>query len=205
MRKTSYNKATGPESFILPLLRENIEDALNSLALDTTPQDVLDIGCGNQPFRELITEIGLNYYSLDHEQNELGNVDYLRDLNKSINIEKQFDVVLCTEVLEHIYNWESAFQNFSRLLSKGGKLIVTTPFVYTIHEPPVDYWRPTLFALEKYAADHNFRITSHKQLGDAWDVLGTFSHSVHLFNTNRSVKTRLLFRIAFIILKFLRD
>ncbi len=38
-----------------------------------------------------------------------------------------FDLVICTEVLEHVADWPAAWANLSRLVAPGGVLIVTAP------------------------------------------------------------------------------
>jgi hypothetical protein len=53
-----------------------------------------------------------------------------------------FDVVLATEVVEHIRDWRSAFLNMAGVLRFGGLLVVTTRSIgYPYHGVPHDYWR----------------------------------------------------------------
>lgn len=42
--------------------------------------------------------------------------------NTFIGLENKFDIVLCSQVLEHVYNHENAFILMSRLLRKDGLL-----------------------------------------------------------------------------------
>jgi len=60
-----------------------------------------------------------------------------------------FDLVLCTEVLEHLHTPELALKELWRVLRPGGKLLLTTPFAYAIHYAPTDYWRYTRHGLER--------------------------------------------------------
>ena len=85
-----------------------------------------------------------------------------------------FDFILCTEVLEHVFNWPAAFRNLASILSPGGRLLVTTPHFYPLHEVPYDYWRPTPYAIERAALDNDLQVCHVESLGDGWDVLGTF-------------------------------
>ncbi len=48
------------------------------------------------------------------------------DLTK-IDYNRQFDFILCVDVMEHIVEDELVFKNFSRALKKGGMLLVNTP------------------------------------------------------------------------------
>jgi len=49
------------------------------------------------------------------------------DANKLEYPDKTFDFVICTEVVEHIPNPENVFNEISRVLSKTGTAIITTP------------------------------------------------------------------------------
>jgi SAM-dependent methyltransferase len=60
-----------------------------------------------------------------------------------------FELVLCTEVLEHLVNPPQAIAEMRRVLAPGGTLILTTRFVYPLHDAPHDYFRFTHFGLEK--------------------------------------------------------
>ena len=60
-----------------------------------------------------------------------------------------FKLVLCTEVLEHLVNPPQAIAEMYRVLTLGGTLILTTRFVYPLHDAPHDYFRFTRFGLEK--------------------------------------------------------
>jgi SAM-dependent methyltransferase len=54
---------------------------------------------------------------------------------------ERFDVVLCTEMLEHVRDWRAVVNSLKRLCKPGGRLIITTRSLgYGFHGPP-DYWR----------------------------------------------------------------
>jgi predicted SAM-dependent methyltransferase len=71
------------------------------------------------------------------------NVDKVMSVyDLSQNYSAEFDVVICTEMMEHVESWPSALLEMSRVLKDGGYLIVTSPskgFIY--HGYPNDYWR----------------------------------------------------------------
>jgi SAM-dependent methyltransferase len=50
---------------------------------------------------------------------------------------------LPVEVLEHVQAPERAIAEIHRVLAPGGRLVLSTPFVFEIHEAPDDYYRFT--------------------------------------------------------------
>lgn len=56
-----------------------------------------------------------------------------------------FDVVVSTEMLEHVIDWRSAVSNMKRVLAPGGLLLITTRAPgFPQHDHPGDYWRFTM-------------------------------------------------------------
>ncbi|NJL10543.1 MAG: class I SAM-dependent methyltransferase [Calothrix sp. SM1_7_51] len=160
----------------------------------------LDIGCGRQPFRKDLEALGYTYTSSDVNQNIESSVDILFELDKPIPIElielSPFSLIFCTEVMEHIANWDMAFSNFAQLLSSGGRLLITCPYFYQLHEVPYDFWRPTPYALQYFADKHGFTLLFQENAGDAWDILGTLLANVYSLPSSRSLRDRLLNRIV---------
>ncbi len=68
---------------------------------------------------------------------------YIHDLCRPIPAElhRKFDVVFCTEVLEHTRQPFNAADSLLDLTKPGGVIAVTTPFNFRIHGPLPDCWR----------------------------------------------------------------
>ena len=64
-----------------------------------------------------------------------------------------YDVIVCTEVLEHTKEPWKATKELHRFLKPGGVLAVTTPFNFRIHGPAPDCWRFTDEGLRVLLAD----------------------------------------------------
>lgn len=61
---------------------------------------------------------------------------------------KTFDVVVMSEVLEHLHSPQSGLDIIHQSLKIGGELILTVPFILPIHDEPHDYFRFTKYGLE---------------------------------------------------------
>lgn len=176
--ETRRELANVREAFASDNLESAIVKMITNWALTLSPNAcrLMDMGCGNQPYRALLEKKGFEYHSLDMWQNGRGTVEYVTpldgDLPPTLLQGAKFDYVFCTEVAEHIPNWTSLFNNVSSLLNKGGKALITCPFFFPIHSDPYDFWRPTPFALEHWAKKHGFKIVHQEKLGALDDVLG---------------------------------
>lgn len=138
---------------------------------------VLDIGCGRQPFRELLEQRGWTYEGLDTQQNSDGSVRFVAAIDGTLPPELAahpgFGLILCTEVLEHVAHWDAAFVNIASLLAPGGRVVITCPHSYPLHEQPYDFWRPTDHAIRAMALRHGLEVIACERLGSGWDVIGT--------------------------------
>lgn len=80
------------------------------------------------------------------------------------------DVILCTEVLEHLSHPEACVEEIQRLLKPGGLALVSTPFLYPIHADPYDFQRFTFDGLKLlFASFANLELIP---MGSFWGTLG---------------------------------
>lgn len=61
----------------------------------------------------------------------------------------RFDVVVCTEVLEHTLNPFAAVAELRRMVAEDGVVVASTPFNFRIHGPLPDCWRFTEHGLRE--------------------------------------------------------
>jgi 2-polyprenyl-3-methyl-5-hydroxy-6-metoxy-1,4-benzoquinol methylase len=103
-------------------------------------KNVLDIGCGVGTIDFYIAKHGSNVTGIDISQNSISiakkNAEYFK-LNKKIVFkvlkfpdempQGKFDIIICSEVLEHLNHDKVAVKKIKTLLQKGGILIASSP------------------------------------------------------------------------------
>lgn len=108
---------------------------------------VLDVGCGEQPYRSLLPRAS-SYLGLDVAESS-ERFGYARDDTVYVTgypwpvPDRLADLALCTEVLEHVLEPGALLAEVRRCLRPGGRLLMTVPFAARWHFVPYDYWRFT--------------------------------------------------------------
>jgi SAM-dependent methyltransferase len=112
---------------------------------------VVDVGCGGQPYRSLLPP-NVEYIGIDIAESR-AHFGYRAPDTVYFggpvwpNVATGADLVLCTEVLEHVLDPSSFLREAYRCLRPGGRLLLTVPFAARWHFVPHDYWRFTPSAL----------------------------------------------------------
>jgi SAM-dependent methyltransferase len=111
------------------------------------PYRVLDVGCGPKPYYPFFAERASEYVGVDvapHAAADLvGPVEALPVDDAS------FDLVLCTQVLEHCDEPGRAVAELRRVTAPGGRVLASTHGVQVYHPSPHDYWRWTHVGLRR--------------------------------------------------------
>ncbi len=100
---------------------------------------ILDVGCGNGNISRALGSLGHQVLGIDlspesvrkaTELNTFPNVAFQVINAEQLQIERDFDVVVCSEVLEHLNEPQLLVKELSRLVATGKLLIVTVPNGY---------------------------------------------------------------------------
>jgi SAM-dependent methyltransferase len=143
-------------------------DSEQSLVLDIAPQDHE----GAAPYFKLST---IETLDIDTES----GATYIADLcnqNTGLIDSNKFDVVICTEVLEHTLQPFDAVKEIERILKPGGVALVSVPYNFRIHGPLPDCWRFTEHGLR--ALFKNFEEVSLEALEDEERFLAPIHYSL---------------------------
>lgn len=119
-------------------------------AADFSTKNILDLGCGLQPYRSLFK--AASYVGIDIEDGghdiQAKIVDKFYDGQTIPYVDNSFEVVICTEVLEHVPEPTKLLGEIKRVLKPGGRLLLSMPFVWYEHEIPYDFNRFTSYQQE---------------------------------------------------------
>jgi SAM-dependent methyltransferase len=88
--------------------------------------------------------------------------------------DNEFDIVLCTEMLEHVPDPQAVLSEIQRVLRPGGRLIMTTPFLVPLHEEPYDFFRYTSHGLRHLCASASLKIELIKPFAGLTGVVISF-------------------------------
>lgn len=149
-----------------------VEDFLNTYFCsyhNSKKGKILDLGCGEQPYRRMYEKYFSEIITADVEIRN-GNTDVILETDFLPFEDLFFDVILFTEVIEHIADPFKTVSEISRVLKPGGKLLLTWPFNYSLHEMPNDYFRYTEFFMQKLLYKHNLEIAKITRRGNLLSV-----------------------------------
>lgn len=156
---------------------------------------ILDLGCGNGSFANKLIELGFDVYGVDASESGIAIAKqknasrfFCYDLTSdSIPVEIAnipFDIIVSTEVIEHVYSPESFMQLCSKILMSGvnKEIILSTPYhgflknlvlsltnKWDEHLNPnwegghIKFWSEN--TLTKLLSNNNFRVLDFKGCG----------------------------------------
>ncbi|MBW2971359.1 class I SAM-dependent methyltransferase [Candidatus Woesearchaeota archaeon] len=95
---------------------------------------VLDIGCADGSFALHLQEMGFNVFGIDisseaiRKAKQKGVDAMVHDVSERFPFKSDsFDIVVCMEVIEHIYDTDFLINELNRIMKQRGLLILTTP------------------------------------------------------------------------------
>jgi SAM-dependent methyltransferase len=105
-------------------------------------------------------------------QSSLSTVDVLCPADAIPLPDQSFDVVLCTQTIEHIANFPGVLREAYRLLRPGGLFFLSAPMYWHLHEEPYDFFRFTKYGLQVGLEQAGFDVEQVEPNGGKWSLLG---------------------------------
>ena len=174
------------EALVSDLLRPGLAGSPGSGSLD-----VLDYGCADSPYRHLVPS-GARYVRADLPGNPAADVEI--GAGGAVPLPSEScDVVLSTQVLEHVADPARYLGEAFRLLRPGGSLVLTTHGIMYYHPDPEDYWRWTRAGLAKVVADQGFAVDEVR------GALGLAPASLQLFQESTFARVPKMLRRPYVL------
>lgn len=193
------------ENLLYPIaLRRDLHKQFRHLFTKYLPLDaiVYDVGCGQKPFAEFLKgkvkcHIGVDIADGFYKTDQVDLIGTAYDVPATDGVA---DIVILSQVIEHLESPLKAIREAHRLLRPGGLLFLSFPLLYPLHACPRDYLRFTEFYLSNEIAGDDFAIVDNIRLGGFWYLMGMYS-SMYLQEIDRGVlrKTRFVKLISTLI------
>jgi len=155
---------------------------------------ILDVGCGSKPYQKFFD--ASEYIGLDIEgRNPQADLHYNGKIFPFDSGE--FDAVLTSQVLEHVFNPNEFLSEVNRVLRDDGVLLLTVPFVWDEHEQPFDYARYSSFGLRHLLDCHGFEVLEHrKSINDLSVICQLINAYIYKKTVTDSISLNLFFTIV---------
>ena len=130
-------------------LNSFIKKDINEFRKNKYPK-ILFVGSGGE-LNDYVKNFSTYLYSIDIDPSRKPDqVIDLMDPNFCQNYRgEKVNLVCMFEILEHVKNPSSAIKNIYNLIEKDSVVLVSTPFIFNIHDAPNDYYRFTKYGLKE--------------------------------------------------------
>jgi SAM-dependent methyltransferase len=157
---------------------------------------VLDAGAGEGRYRRLFARH--EYHAADlavgDSDWDYSGLSAVTDLSRLPYSEDTFDAVLSTQTLEHLAEPAAFLGEAARVLRPGGRLYLTAPQCFRLHQAPHDYFRYTRHGLEHLVTSAGLIVETIEPQGGYFWFLGDAIRPLHrrLFGKERPLAWRVL-------------
>lgn len=181
-RYWNYAKAVKNENKPLNFLAESediywaVKESISLITINSAiSPKILEIGCGLGYLTYSLNKEGYNSIGLDISKEAVtqaiqnyGNYYICADLYEyAINHESEYDIIILTEVIEHLNNINSFMESLKKLLTSDGKIILTTPnksfypptVIWATDLPPVHCWWLSEDSIKQIAGSLNMKLS----------------------------------------------
>lgn len=147
---------------------------------------LLDVGCGNKPYEAIFTPFVTEYIGIEHEASyaqthaasRTAGPDMFYDGKRLPFEDGSFDTVLSVQVLEHTPDPQALMNDMARVIRPGGRLLLSAPFSFRLHEEPHDYFRYTPHGLRDMCEKAGLEVERITPQGSLWSLV---AHKLNTF------------------------
>lgn len=142
----SYRRWPWVEYFHLQRRIGSVIEAVEEIAGRRQIENAVDVGCGDGILLPILSSNAKNVVALDlsperlkmaeESASGLNNISYEQSdiMEDRARWEGKFDLVACSEVIEHVRDTGAYFERLAAMLAPGGALVLTTPSRWSVRE-----------------------------------------------------------------------
>lgn len=140
MEENHLEKLYSSKNILVSYIHNKRLDTIVNLIPKKAGLKILDAGCGEGQLLERISKsferkgLSVELFGSDITNVALNNAKkrsnskfFLEDLEKLHYLDESFDIIICTEVIEHVQNYKKVINELKRVLKSGGILIISFP------------------------------------------------------------------------------
>lgn len=162
---------TDPERF-------SIDDFVhNTVVPNITEKDLLlDAGAGFGRYRKELSKaqyVATDFAKIFHADSQ-NNMDFVCSLDNIPQKDNTYDVIVNTQVLEHVEFPQKVMCEFNRVLKPGGRLFLTTNQTWMVHGAPFNFYFYTKYGLASLLKEAGFETVFIKPRGGMLWVFAKF-------------------------------
>lgn len=146
---------------------------------------VLDAGAGSCPYQKHFQHVQYEAADFCELDRSYAAMSYVCDLSSIPVEDERYDLVLCTQVLEHVPDPPKVLREFNRILKPGGTLWLSAPMYYEEHDQPYDFFRYTQYSFRYLVENAGFEI---KELNWVEGYYMTLAHQFEMAGVRLSAK-----------------
>jgi len=178
-------------NFTAKISRQKLDQKVAKYA---SAEKTLEVGAyGNQAYGRFFT----NKTGLDIRPGP--GVDVVGSVYDLPFEDNEFDIVLCMVVMEHLEDPQRAIKEMKRVLKVGGKVLVSVPFMFPMHDTPGDYWRFTKYGLKMLFKDWDIlEVSAETDMNETFAVILQRVGYQATFYMNRLMKVCIFSLAAFV-------
>lgn len=154
--------------YVSVLTRKAYERTIPKILKGSKKYKILDYGCGVRPYEHLFEGHIEKYTGIDVGSNPNAEIEITPGQKLPFG-DNEFDIVLSSQVLEHVEDVEQYMNECNRVLNTGGYLLLSTHGTWQYHASPYDYNRWTGIGLKILLEKYNFSVE------ESVPILGQFA------------------------------
>jgi SAM-dependent methyltransferase len=149
-------------------IHEFIKGESQKLAAD---KKVLDAGAGKRPYQKYFRHC--HYESCDIDQGFYAQQhDFVCTLEEIPREDQRYDVVVLSQVLEHVPHPEKSMKEVARVTKKSGRVLLTVPMNGPLHGEPWHFYQFTHHGISILAKSSGFKVSKVVRIGGLFWFLG---------------------------------